>query len=117
MKSILLATTVATLVASGARVQAADLFTTVPAGEAIVSKVVGINVDDNTHRHLGSIREIAYAGPSVKAYILEAGGHMVAIAPAALRFSYDAGAKSWSAAMEATADQIKGAPEFTLPAE
>ena len=93
----------------------AGAFTAVPAGEAVVSKITGISVDDPAKQHLGTIREIAYLGPDVKAYVLEAGGHVVAVSPSALSFNYDAAAKSWGATMRATADQIKAAPEFNAP--
>jgi hypothetical protein len=96
-------------------------FTTVPAGDMLSSKVVGTDVHNNANQDIGTIKDVAYAGDNVKAYILGVGGflgmgdHYVAVSPSAITIGYDANAKTWHATMNATADQLKAAPEFKYP--
>ena len=54
----------------------------------------------------------------MKGYILSVGGflgmgtHYVAVDPGAVNITYDANQKTWRAAMNATKDELKSAPEF-----
>ena len=54
----------------------------------------------------------------MKGYIVSVGGflgmgtHYVAVDPGAVSITYDAGQKTWRAAMNATKDELKAAPEF-----
>ena len=54
----------------------------------------------------------------MKGYILSVGGllrmgtHYVAVDLGAVAIDYDDGAKTWQAAMNATKDELKSAPEF-----
>ncbi len=96
-------------------------FTTVPAGEMLSSKVAGTDVYNNTNQDVGTIKDVAYSGTSIKAYIVGVGGflgmgdHFVAVSPSAITVTYDANAKTWLATMNTTADQLKAAPEFKYP--
>jgi hypothetical protein len=53
-----------------------------------------------------------------QAYIVSVGGilgmgeHYVAVNPSAVKVSYNDSDKKWHAAMSATTDQLKAAPEF-----
>ena len=93
-------------------------FTTVAGSEALGSKIIGTEVHNSKNQDIGTIRDIAYAGQRVKAYIVGVGGFLgvgdydVAVTPSALHVSYDSNAKAWHATMNATADQLKAAPEF-----
>jgi len=96
-------------------------FTTVPAGEMLSSKVVGTDVHNNANQDIGTIKDVAYSGTSIKAYIVGVGGflgmgdHFVAVSPSAINVRYDANGKTWRATMNTTADQLKAAPEFKYP--
>ena len=96
-------------------------FTTVPATEMLGSKVIGTDVHNNANQDIGTIKDVAYANGGVQAYIVGVGGflgmgdHYVAVNPAAVHITYDAGNKTWHATMNATADQLKAAPEFKYP--
>ena len=102
---------------SGATATAAES-TIVPTADMLSSKVVGAEVRNNANQDIGSIKDLAYAESGIKAYIVGVGGflgmgdHYVAVAPSAIHITYDANAKSWHATMNATADQLKAAPEF-----
>ncbi len=113
---VFLCTAAAAQAPAGGAAEGARMFATVRTGEAIVSKVAGIEVFDGARTHLGTIRRIAYAGSLVKAYVIEVGGHLAAVSPSALAFSYDATARKWTAVASMTADQVTAAPEFSPPA-
>ena len=99
----------------------AGSFTTVPSGEMLSSKVVGTDVHNNANQDIGTIKDVAYSGASIKAYIVGVGGflgmgdHYVAVNPSAINVTYDANAKTWHATMNTTAEQLKAAPEFKYP--
>lgn len=98
-------------------------FTTVPENDRLSSKLIGTDVYDDSHQDIGTIKDIAYGGRGVKAYILGVGGflgmgdHYVAVRPAALQINYDSNAKTWKATMNTTAQQLKSAPEYKYPTE
>jgi hypothetical protein len=102
---------------------AGGTFTTVPAAGEMSSKVVGLDVHNNADQDIGSIKDIAYNGSAIKAYIIGVGGflgmgdHYVAVNPSSVRITYDANAKTWHATMNTTADQLKAAPEFKYPSQ
>jgi hypothetical protein len=95
------------------------MFTTVPPTDRLSSEVVGLDVYNNANQDIGTIKDIAYTGANVKAYIVAVGGflgmgdHYVAVSPSDLKVTYDATTKKWHANMDTTADQLKAAPAFT----
>ncbi len=96
----------------------AGSFTTVPAEDMLSSKVVGTDVHNSANQDIGTIKDVAYSGTNIKAYIVGVGGflgmadHYVAVSPSAIKVTFDANAKAWHATMNTTADQLKTAPEF-----
>ena len=94
------------------------MFTSVSAKEELSSKVIGLEVYNNANQDVGKIKDIAFDQGGVKAYIVAVGGflgmgdHYVAVQPAAVHLSWDANAKTWHAAMNTDADQLKAAPEY-----
>lgn len=100
---------------------AGGTFTTVPSGDMLGSKVIGTDVHNNANQDIGTIKDVAYSGTGIKAYIIGVGGflgmgdHYVAVNPSAVHVTYDSSAKNWRATMNATADQLKAAPEFKYP--
>ncbi len=94
------------------------MFTNVPAKDELSSKVVGLDVYNNDHQDIGTIKDVAYNGTSVSGYIIGVGGflgigdHYVAVRPSAVTLTYDAKDSKWHATMDANAGQLKSAPEY-----
>ena len=96
-----------------------ETFVTVPGNDDLSSRVVGLDVYNNSDQDIGKIKDIAIgqSGRS-QAYIVSVGGflgrgeHYVAINPSAVKVSYNNSDKKWHASMNASADQLKAAPEF-----
>ena len=101
---------------------AGGTFTTVPPANMLGSKVIGTDVRNAANQDIGTIKDLAYSPSGMQAYIVGVGGflgmgdHYVAVSPNALHLIWDAGSKTWHATMNATADQLKAAPEFKYPA-
>jgi sporulation protein YlmC with PRC-barrel domain len=95
------------------------MFRNIPAKSELTSKVVGLDVYNNDNKSIGQIKDMALNGNgSVDGYILSVGGflgigdHYVAVRPSAVDLTWDGSAKKWHAKMNATADQLKAAPEY-----
>ena len=92
-------------------------YVNVPSTDDLSSKLVGLDVYNKDNKDIGTIKDIAL-GPngSTAAYILSVGGflgigeHYVAVNPEAVNITYKD--SKWHADMNATADQLKSAPEF-----
>ena len=99
------------------------MFTSVPANDELSSKVVGLDVYNNDHQNIGTIKDVAYNGTSVSGYILGVGGflgmgdHYVAVHPSAVKLGYDTKDSKWHATMDANAGQLKSAPEYKYPSK
>jgi hypothetical protein len=98
--------------------QKAAMFTTVPQSDKLTSNLVGLKVFNKANQDIGEIKDVSIDQNGVEAYILAVGGflgmgdHYVAVNPSALHVAYDSADKKWQASMNATADQLKVAPEF-----
>lgn len=99
-------------------VTAAD-FVQLPSSDMLSSNVVGLDVYDGQHNNVGKIKDVAFdTSKKVSAYVIAVGGFLgmgeryVAVNPDAVAIAYDAGNKTWRAAMNASKDQLKAAPEF-----
>ena len=87
--------------------------------EMLSSNVVGLDIYNDHNDNIGKIQDLVI-NPSrqVTAYILSVGGflgmgtHYVAVDPDSVNIKYDQNNKTWRAAMNATKDQLKNAPEF-----
>jgi sporulation protein YlmC with PRC-barrel domain len=104
---------------AASRSDAKETFVAVPNGDDLSSKVVGLDIYNNDHKDVGTIRDIALKpNGGAAAYIVSVGGflgigdHYVAVSPSAVKVSYNDNDKKWRASMNATADQLKAAPEF-----
>jgi hypothetical protein len=102
---------------------AGGIFTSVPTSDELSSKVVGLDVYNNDHQNIGTIKDVAYNGTSVSGYILGVGGflgmgdHYVAVHPSAVKLGYDTKDSKWHATMDANAGQLKSAPEYKYPSK
>jgi hypothetical protein len=98
---------------------AGNAFVSVPNNDELSSKVVGLDIYNTSNQDIGQIKDIAMGqnGRS-QAYIVSVGGflgmgeHYVAVSPSAVKVSYNGSGKKWHASMNASADQLKAAPEF-----
>jgi hypothetical protein len=95
----------------------------VASSDKLSSSIVGLNVYNKANQDIGSIKDVAYNGHQVQAYIVGVGGFLgmgdrdVAIDPSALQVTWNDSAKKWRATMDATADQLKPAPQYTCPSK
>jgi sporulation protein YlmC with PRC-barrel domain len=105
--------------AGNSTAQNSETFVAVPNQDELSSKVVGLDIYNNSNQDIGQIKDIAF-GPNGRsqAYIVSVGGflgmgeHYVAVNPSSVKVSYNTSDKKWHAAMNASADQLKSAPEF-----
>lgn len=97
----------------------AGTFVSVPKDDELGSMVIGLDIYNNSNQDIGQIKDIALSqnGRS-QAYIVSVGGflgmgeHYVAVSPSAVKVSYNGSDEKWHASMNASADQLKAAPEF-----
>lgn len=98
-------------------------FATIPQGERMSSTIVGTDVYNKANQDIGTIKDLALDGGTLKAYIIGVGGFLgvgdryVAVSPSAVNLTWNANDKKWKAMMDTTADQLKSAPEFKYPAK
>jgi len=97
----------------------AGQFVAIPHTAELSSNVVGLDVYNNDNKDIGQIKDVAWNQHGhAQAFIVSVGGflgvgtHYVAVNPQDIKISYNDSDKKWHAAMNATADQLKAAPEF-----
>lgn len=94
------------------------IFANVPATDDLSSKLIGMNVYNDSNQKIGTIKDIAFNAAGIKAYIVSVGGflgvgdHYVAVQPSAISLSYNAKDKTWRAMTNTTAAELKAAPEY-----
>lgn len=105
----------------GSNNQPTGTFTSIPAKDDLSSRSVGLDVYNTANQDIGTIKDIAFNGNQIDGYILSVGGflglgdHYVAVRPNALDISYSSSDNKWHAKMNATAEQLKAAPEYRYP--
>lgn len=94
-----------------------DIYVNVPSNDDLSSKVVGLDVYNKDNKDIGTIKDIALnPNGRAAAYIVSVGGflgmgeHYIAVTPEAVNISYKD--NKWHADMNATAGQLRSAPEF-----
>ena len=94
-----------------------DVYVTVPSSDDLSSKLVGLDIYNKDNKDIGTIKDIALnQNGRAAAYVVSVGGflgmgdHYVAVSPEAVNITYKD--SKWHANMNATADQLKAAPEF-----
>jgi sporulation protein YlmC with PRC-barrel domain len=95
------------------------IFTSVQPEDKLSSNLVGLTVYNNDNQDIGVIKDISVDQKGVRAFILGVGGFLgmaadryVAVTPSAVKVSYSDSDKKWHATLNASADQLKSAPEF-----
>jgi PRC-barrel domain len=92
------------------------MFTYVPAHDELGSNVVGLDVYNKDEQNIGTIKDIALDASGLNGYIIDVGGFLgmgdryVVVRHSAI--SFDAKDNKWHATMNATADQLRTAPEY-----
>ena len=94
-------------------------FVAVANTDELSSTLTGLDIYNSAKQDIGQIKDIAVGQRGrTRAYIVSVGGflgmgeHYVAVNPSAITVTYSETDKKWHAAMDATADQLKAAPEF-----
>jgi PRC-barrel domain len=96
----------------------AGMFASLPAQADLSSKIVGLDVYNDAKQDIGTIKDIAYTGNTVDGYILSVGGflglgdHYVVVRPSAVNVNYSTNDNKWHATINASAEQLKAAPEY-----
>ena len=95
------------------------IFVTIPNKDDLSSKLIGLEVYNGDNKSIGTIKDVAFNDNGrVKGYILSVGGflgigdHYVAVRPSAVNLNWNANSKKLHATMNASADQLKAAPEY-----
>jgi sporulation protein YlmC with PRC-barrel domain len=94
-------------------------FIAVPNTAMLTSNIVGLDIYNSQNNDIGKIQDVVVdSGNTVQGYILSVGGflgmgtHYVVVNPSSVSIAYDENGKTWRAAMNATKEQLKNAPEF-----
>ena len=94
-------------------------FMAIPRGDELSSNVIGLDVYNNDNKNIGQVKDVAWNQHGrAQALILSVGGFLgvgtryVAVNPQDVKISYNESDKKWHASMNATAEQLKAAPEF-----
>lgn len=108
-----------TTVADVSESNAQDAFRTIPSGDELGTKVIGLDVHNAANKSIGTIKDIAMdQSGHVNGYILSVGGflgideHDVAVKPQAINLTWDGSDHRWHAEMDTTAAALKAAPEY-----
>ncbi len=120
MRTATIATIMISALAGAAVAQvAAPRFITLQQADMLSSNVVGTDVYDYADHDIGKISDVAFdSSKAVKGYIVSVGGFLgmgtryVAVDQDSVKVKYDPSDKKWHANMNATADELKAAPQF-----
>ncbi|MEH2535064.1 hypothetical protein V1277_005639 [Bradyrhizobium sp. AZCC 1588] len=100
---------------------AVGAFTAIPAKDRLSSRVVGLEVRNNANEAVATIEDIAFNESGIDGFILSVGGFLgvadryVAVRSSSIDLTYDRANNKWRATMDASAEQLKAAPEFKYP--
>lgn len=95
-----------------------ETFVTAQPTDVLSSNLVGLNVTNAGKEEIGEIKDVVISNAQLAGYIVSVGGflgmgeHYVLVSPSAVKVNYSENDKKWTAAMDATKDQLKAAPEF-----
>ncbi|MGN6771482.1 MAG: PRC-barrel domain-containing protein [Rhizobiaceae bacterium] len=133
MKKVLIALGVTTLLAGPAMAQTAtstdtttttapatttDTFVTAQPTDMLSSNLIGLDIANGQKEDVGEIKDLVVSDGKLAGYVVSVDGFLgvgeryVVIAPSAIQINYSENDKEWTAAMDATKDQLKSAPEF-----
>ena len=93
-------------------------FSKVPADSVLSYSLIGLKLTNGANENVGEIKDIVIDQGKLAGYILSVGGflgmgeHYVDVSPASVAINYDQKNTKWTGMINATKDQLKGAPEF-----
>ncbi len=97
---------------------ATETFVKANATDVLSYNLIGLNVVNGQKETVGEIKDLILSQGQLSGYILSVGGFLgmgeryVIVRPSAVKVMYNETDKKWTAMMDATKDQLKGAPEF-----
>jgi len=97
---------------------ATETFTSAKPTDVLSYNLVGLNVTNGQNESVGEIKDLILSQGQLAGYIISVGGFLgmgeryVIVRPSAVKVNYSETDKKWTAMMNATKDQLKGAPEF-----
>lgn len=80
--------------------------------------LIGLNITNGQNETVGEIKDLILSQGQLTGYVISVGGFLgmgeryVIVRPSAVKVAYNENDKKWTAMMDATKDQLKGAPEF-----
>ncbi|ANW05515.1 hypothetical protein LMTR13_12800 [Bradyrhizobium icense] len=89
--------------------------------DRLSSRIVGLEVRNTADDAIATIEDIAFNENGIDGYILSVGGFLgiagryVAVHSSSIDLTYDRANNQWRATMNASAEQLKAAPEFKYP--
>ena len=93
-------------------------FSKVPADSVLSYSLIGLKLTNGANENVGEIKDVVIDQGKLAGYILSVGGflgmgeHYVDVSPASVAINYDQKNTKWTGMINATKDQLKGAPEF-----
>jgi len=115
--TIALATTASAQTAT-ATTTIADMFLTAKPTDVLSYNLIGLNIQNGDKENVGEIKDLIISDGQLAGYIVSVGGFLgmgeryVIVAPSSVKVTYNESDKKWTAAMKATKDELKNAPEF-----
>lgn len=108
-------------IASGAVAQTAvvksEFFAAQPT-DVLSYNLIGLDVTNQNKEKVGEIKDLILSNNQLRGYIISVGGFLglgeryVAVGPNSIKVTYAESDKKWSAAIGATKEELKAAPEF-----
>lgn len=96
-----------------------ETYVTAKPTDVLAKNLIGLNITNPRNETIGEIKDVLISSDGkLTGYIASVGGFLglgeryVVVSPASVRVDYSENDKKWSAAMEATKDDLKAAPEF-----
>lgn len=97
---------------------ATETFVKANATDVLSYNLIGLNITNGQNETVGEIKDLILSQGQLTGYVISVGGFLgmgeryVIVRPSAVKVAYNENDKKWTAMMDATKDQLKGAPEF-----
>ncbi len=97
---------------------ASEAFVKAQPTDVLSYNLIGLNIVNGQNETVGEIKDLILSQGQLSGYIISVGGFLgmgeryVIVRPTAVKVAYNENDKKWTATMDATKDQLKGAPEF-----
>ncbi|MFG1463142.1 PRC-barrel domain-containing protein [Xanthobacter sp. DSM 24535] len=114
----MIAAPIGSVMAQNAVAVQSDTFVTAKPTDVLSYNLIGLNVVNGQNETVDEIKDLMLSQGDLAGYIISVGGFLgmgeryVVVRPSAVKIAYSEKDKKWSAMMNTTKDQLKGAPEF-----